>query len=98
MTSTIWNTTAFNVDSGGFSNNVNRLARCLCSVITGSGFVKLEREYQQKCTLLNGHVVETFDHETENSFSAETGVKSTMQLFIKFSTGIIFESWNESNR
>lgn len=27
MTSTIWNTTAFNVDTGGFSNNIHCLAK-----------------------------------------------------------------------
>ncbi|KAL2524781.1 Protein NAP1 [Abeliophyllum distichum] len=98
MTSTIWNTTAFNVDTGGLSNNIHCLARCICSVIAGSGFVRLEREYQQKQSLSNGHVTETFDAETQNRLSAETSIKSTMQLFIKFSAGIILESWNESNR
>ncbi|KAL2473933.1 Protein NAP1 [Forsythia ovata] len=98
MTSTIWNTTAFNVDTGGLSNNIHCLARCICSVIAGSGFVRLEREYQQKQSLSNGHVTETFDPETQNRLSAEASIKSTMQLFIKFSAGIILESWNESNR
>ncbi|CAA3011101.1 Hypothetical predicted protein [Olea europaea subsp. europaea] len=67
-------------------------------MIAGSGFVRIEREYQQKHSLSNGHVTETFDPETENHFSAEASIKSTMQLFIKFSAGIILDSWNESNR
>lgn len=31
MTSNIWNTTAFNVDTGGFNNNIHCLARCAYS-------------------------------------------------------------------
>ncbi|KAL0398121.1 UNVERIFIED_CONTAM: putative protein NAP1 [Sesamum radiatum] len=30
--------------------------------------------------------------------SIEASIKSTMQLFIKFSSGIILDSWSESNR
>lgn len=33
MTSFIWNTTAFNVDTGGFSNNIHCLARCISFVV-----------------------------------------------------------------
>ncbi|CAA2996854.1 Hypothetical predicted protein [Olea europaea subsp. europaea] len=33
MTSTIWNTTAFNVDTGGFSNNVHCLVHCFSDCI-----------------------------------------------------------------
>ncbi|GMP71072.1 hypothetical protein CsSME_00029628 [Camellia sinensis var. sinensis] len=98
MTSNIWNTTAFNVDTGGFNNNIHCLARCICAVIAGSEFVRLEREHQQKQSFSNGHVSETLDPEIHNRLSAETSVKSTMQLFIKFSAGIILDSWNEFNR
>ncbi|KAL7089703.1 hypothetical protein ACP275_13G199800 [Erythranthe tilingii] len=99
MTSSIWNTTAFNVDTGGFSNNVHCLARCICAVIAGSELIRLEREFQQKQSLSNGHISETLDPaETLNYLSIEASIKSTMQLFIKFSAGIILDSWNESNR
>ncbi|KAK6150222.1 hypothetical protein DH2020_017747 [Rehmannia glutinosa] len=98
MTSTVWNTTAFNVDTGGFSNNVHCLARCICAVIAGSEFVRLEREYQQRESLSNGHISEPLDPETQNYMSIEASIKSTMHLFIKFSAGIILEAWNESNR
>ncbi|KAL3616728.1 histone chaperone [Castilleja foliolosa] len=98
MTSSIWNTTAFNVDTGGFSNNVHCLARCICAVIAGSEFVRLEREYQQRTSLSNGHINEPLDSETQNYVSIEASVKSTMQLFIKFSAGVILEAWNETNR
>ncbi|KAI7999629.1 Protein NAP1 [Camellia lanceoleosa] len=98
MTSNIWNTTAFNVDTGGFNNNIHCLARCICAVIAGSELVRLEREHQQKQSFSNGHVSETLDPEIHNRLSAETSVKSTMQLFIKFSAGIILDSWNEFNR
>ncbi|KAK4487999.1 hypothetical protein RD792_003738 [Penstemon davidsonii] len=98
MTSTIWNTTAFNVETGGFSNNIHCLARCICSVIAGSEFVRLEREYRQKHSLSNGHIGETLDPDTQNYISTEASIKSTMQLFIKFSAGIILDAWSESNR
>ncbi|KAI3455816.1 hypothetical protein Pfo_012479 [Paulownia fortunei] len=98
MTSTVWNTTAFNVDTGGFSNNVHCLARCICAVIAGSEFIRLEREYQQKQSLSNGHISESLDPETQNYLSIEASIKSTMQLFIKFSAGIVLEAWSESNR
>lgn len=98
MTSTIWNTTAFNVETGGFSNNVHCLARCICAVIAGSELVRFEREYQQKHSLSNGHISESLDHEAQNYSSIEASIKSTMQLFIKFSAGIILDAWNEGNR
>ncbi|GER33167.1 Nck-associated protein 1 [Striga asiatica] len=84
MTSSVWNTTA-----------------CICAVIAGSEFVRLEREYrqqQQRESHSNGHMGESLDLETQSYTSIEASIKSTMQLFIKFSAGIILESWNESNR
>lgn len=98
MTSMIWNTTAFNVETGGFSNNVHCLARCICAVIAGSELARFEREYQQKHSFSNGHISESLDPEAQNYASIEASIKSTMQLFIKFSAGIIMDSWNESNR
>ncbi|KAM1792377.1 hypothetical protein FF1_036107 [Malus domestica] len=98
MTSNIWNTTAFNVDTGGFNNNIHCLARCITAVIAGSEFVRLEREHQQRQSLSNGHAVETGDTEMQSRSSAEVSIKSTMQLFVKFSAGIILDSWNETNR
>ncbi|KAL6561854.1 histone chaperone [Orobanche gracilis] len=98
MTSSVWNTIAFNVETGGFSNNVHCLARCICAVIAGSEFVRLEREYQHIESLSNGHISEPLDPETQNHTFIEASIKSTMQLFIKFSAGIILEALNESNR
>ncbi|XP_059657339.1 protein NAP1 [Cornus florida] len=98
MTSNIWNSTAFNVDTGGFNNNIHCLARCICAVIAGSEFVRLEKEHQLKQSFSNGHVGETLDSETQNRSSAETSIKSTMQLFVKFSAGLTLDSWSEANR
>ncbi|XP_030481196.1 protein NAP1 [Cannabis sativa] len=98
MTSSIWNTTAFNVDTGGFNNNIYCLARCISAVIAGSEFVRLEREHQQRQSFSNGHVGETVDSEVQSRLSAETNIKSTMQLFIKFSASVILDSWSEPNR
>ncbi|KAL1537567.1 histone chaperone [Salvia divinorum] len=98
MTSNIWYTTAFNVETGGFSNNIHCLARCICAVIAGSELVRLEREYRQKHSLSNGHNSESLDPEAPNYSSIDASIKSTMQLFIKFSAVIILDSWSESNR
>ena len=44
MTSNIWSSTAFDVDTGGFNNNIHYLAKYISAVIAGSEFVRLERE------------------------------------------------------
>ncbi|KAJ4821990.1 histone chaperone [Turnera subulata] len=98
MTSNIWSTTGFNVDTGGFNNNIHCLARCMSAVIAGSEFVRLEREYQQRQSLSNGHAIDALDPEIHSHLSAEASVKSAMQLFVKFATGIVLDSWNEANR
>ncbi|MCE3050654.1 histone chaperone [Datura stramonium] len=98
MTSNIWNSSGFNVDTGGFSNNIYCLARCISAVIAGSEFVRLEREHHMKQSFSNGHVGETLDPETHNQITVETNIKSTMQLFVKFSSGIILDSWSEHTR
>lgn len=98
MTSNIWSSTAFNVDTGGFNNNIHCLARCISAVIAGSEFVRLEREHHQKSSLSNGHVAATFDSEIQSRLSTEASIKSAMQIFVKFSAGIILDSWSETNR
>ncbi|KAJ6410872.1 hypothetical protein OIU84_007594 [Salix udensis] len=88
MTSNTWNTTGFNVDTGGFSNNIHCLARCMSAVIAGSELVRLEREHQQRQqSLSNGHRDEALDPEIHGRLSAEASIKSAMQLFVKFATG-----------
>ncbi|KAF3450021.1 hypothetical protein FNV43_RR06100 [Rhamnella rubrinervis] len=98
MTSNIWNTTAFNVETGGFNNNIHCLAKCIGAVIAGSECVRLEREYQRRKSFSNGHANDMFDSEIQSRLSAEASIKSTMQLFVKFSTAIILDSWSETNR
>ncbi|XP_021285978.1 protein NAP1 [Herrania umbratica] len=96
MTSNIWNTTGFNVDTGGFNNNIHGLARCISAVISGSEYVRLAREHHQRQLLSNGHAGDYLDPDIR--VSAEASIKSAMQLFIKFSAGIVLDSWNEANR
>ncbi|KAJ7969308.1 protein NAP1 [Quillaja saponaria] len=98
MTSTIWSTTAFNVDTEGFNNNIHCLARCITAVIAGSEFVRLESEQRQRQNLANGHAREMMDTELQSSMSAEASIKSTLQLFVKLSAEIILDSWSETNR
>ncbi|GKV03804.1 hypothetical protein SLEP1_g16050 [Rubroshorea leprosula] len=94
MTSNIWNTTGFNIDTGGFNNNIHCLARCISAVIAGSEHVRLEREHQQRQLLSNG--CESLDPDIR--VSADASIKSAMQLFVKFAAGIVLDSWNETNR
>ncbi|KAK6240355.1 hypothetical protein SCA6_005744 [Theobroma cacao] len=96
MTSNIWNTTGFNVDTGGFNNNIHGLARCISAVIAGSEYVRLAREHHQRQLLSNGHAGDSLDPDIR--VSAEASIKAAMQLFVKFSAGIVLDSWNEANR
>ncbi|KAG4162744.1 hypothetical protein ERO13_D01G132500v2 [Gossypium hirsutum] len=98
MTSNIWNTTGFNVDTGGFNNNIHCLARCINAVIAGSEYVRLAREHHQRQLLSNGHVGNADSLDPDMRVSAEASIKSAMQLFIKFSAGIVLDSLHESNR
>ncbi|XP_058730657.1 protein NAP1 isoform X2 [Vicia villosa] len=98
MTSNIWSTTAFNVDTEGFSNNIHCLARCISAVIAGSEFVRLEREHQHRQSLNNGHGSEELDPELSNHMSAEASINSTLQLFVKLSAEMILDSWSETHR
>ncbi|GMI87865.1 GNARLED, NCK-ASSOCIATED PROTEIN 1 [Hibiscus trionum] len=98
MTSNIWSTTGFNVDTGGFNNNIHCLARCISAVIAGSEYVRLAREHHQRQLLSNGHAGDADSSDPDMHVSAEASIKSAMQLFIKFSAGIVLDSWNEANR
>ncbi|KAI4332573.1 hypothetical protein L6164_017470 [Bauhinia variegata] len=98
MTSNIWATTAFNVDTEGFNNNVHCLARCISAVIAGSESVRLEREHQQRQSFTNGHASGVVDPDLPSHMSAEASIKSTLQLFVKLSADIILDSWRETNR
>lgn len=60
--------------------------------------MRLEREHQQKQSFSNGHVDQTLNSDAQGRSSAETNIKTTMQLFIKFSAGIVLDSWSENNR
>lgn len=98
MTSNIWNTTTFNVDTGGFNTNIHCLARCICAVIAGSELVRLEREHQQRQPYSNGHAGDTVEPEMPDHLSVESNIKSTMHLFVKICAGIALDSWNEIDR
>lgn len=96
MTSGVWSMTAFNIETGGFNNNIHCLARCINAVIAGSEYVRMEREHQQRQSYSNGHV--GGDADIQSRLSAEASIRSSMQLFVKFSSGIVLESWNEMSR
>lgn len=67
-------------------------------MIAGSEFVRLEREHQLKHSFSNDLVNETHEADVGSRFSAEASIKSAMQLFVKFSAGIVLDSWSEINR
>ncbi|XP_031487983.1 protein NAP1 [Nymphaea colorata] len=98
MTSSIWSITNFSIDTGGFSNNIHCLARCINAVIAASEFVRLERKELQKQSLSNGHASETSDPEIQNLLSVEASIKSVMQLYVKCASSMIMDSWNETSR
>ena len=75
-----------------------RACRCISAVIAGSEFVRLEREQHHRRSFCNGRAGETVDSETQSHLSVETSIKSTMQLFVKFASGVILDSWSETNR
>ena len=81
-----------------FLLQLNILGRCMSSVIAGSELVRLEREHQQRQSLSNGHLGEALDPEIHSRLSAEASIKSAMQLFVKFASGIVLDSWSEANR
>ncbi|KAJ0982859.1 hypothetical protein J5N97_011114 [Dioscorea zingiberensis] len=98
MISNIWNSTTFNVSTGGFNNNVNCLARCINAVIAASEFVRLERgEYQRQSTS-NGHANEVLEPEILSRATVEANAKSAMQLYTKCSAVILLDSWSDSTR
>ncbi|GAB2278303.1 histone chaperone [Dionaea muscipula] len=98
MTAHIWNTTAFNVHTGGFNNNVYCMARCIAAVISASEHVRLEREHQQTQYSANGYDGEHLDAELPNYSTAEACIKSALQLFVKLSAAIILDNGSENNR
>lgn len=98
MTSNIWSATSYNVNTGGFDNNMHCLARCINAVIAGSEFVRLERAEQQRQSLSNGHASEMGEPETLSRLSVEASIKSAMQLYVKCAAVIVLDSWNDINR
>lgn len=75
----------------------NEIGRCIAAVIAGSEFVRLECQNQQRESS-SGHVGQPLDSQIQSVMSAQTSIKSTMQLFVKFSATMVLDSWNETNR
>uniref|UniRef100_A0A803N7I8 Protein NAP1 n=1 Tax=Chenopodium quinoa TaxID=63459 RepID=A0A803N7I8_CHEQI len=94
MSSNVWNTTTFNIDTGGFNNNIHCLARCINAVIAGNEYVRMEKENQ----MANGHIDENLQNQMQGSLTAEASAKSTLLLFVKMSAGMILDCWHEANR
>lgn len=67
-------------------------------MIAGSEFVRLEREYQHRQSLANGHASGGMDPDLTSHMSAEASIKATLQLFVKLSAEIILDSWSETHR
>ena len=71
--------------------------RCINAVIAGNEYVRIEKENQQ-AESLTVHVDENLQTQLQSSLTAEASAKSTLQLFVKLSAGIILDCWNENSR
>ncbi|VAI86730.1 unnamed protein product [Triticum turgidum subsp. durum] len=97
MVSNMWSSAVYDVNTGGFSNNLHCLARCVSAVVGGSEYTRLAKE-QRINSLSNGHTDELQETELLSRASAESNIKSAMQLYVKLSAGIVLDSWNDSSR
>ncbi|PKA52561.1 putative protein NAP1 [Apostasia shenzhenica] len=98
MVSKIWFSTNHDVKTGGLTNNMHCLGRCINAVIAGSEFIKLERAEQQRQSLSNGHAPEMVEPEMLTRALAEASIKSAMQVFVKCSAAIILDSSSDTSR
>ncbi|KAL4201241.1 hypothetical protein AMTRI_Chr02g257710 [Amborella trichopoda] len=92
MMSGFWGVTTFNVDIGGFTNNIHCLARCMNAVIAGSEFVRVQRREMERVSN------EAPEAEAHGLVAVEASIKSMMQLFVKSSTAVMLDSGGENNR
>ncbi|PWZ18179.1 putative protein NAP1 [Zea mays] len=97
MVSNIWNGAVYDVNIGGLSNNLHCLARCVSAVIEGSEYTRVERE-QRINSLSNVHTDELQEAELPSRVSAEANIKSSMQIYVKLSAGVVLDSWNDTSR
>ncbi|KAE8781516.1 putative protein NAP1 [Hordeum vulgare] len=97
MVSNMWSSAVYDVNTGGFSNNLHCLARCVSAVVGGSEYTRMAKE-QRINSLSNGHTDEPQETELLSRASAESNIKSAMQLYVKLSAGIVLDSWNDSSR
>ncbi|CAO2210203.1 unnamed protein product [Urochloa humidicola] len=97
MVSNIWSGAVYDVNIGGFSNNLHCLARCVSAVVGGSEYTRVERE-QRISSLSNGHTDELQEADLPSRVSAEANIKSAMQIYVKLSAGIVLDSWNDTSR
>ena len=63
-------------------------------MIAGNEYARMEKENQ----LANGHIDENLQNQMQSSLTAEASAKSTLLLYVKMSTGIILDCWNEASR
>ncbi|KAM0900486.1 hypothetical protein ACQ4PT_020617 [Festuca glaucescens] len=97
MVSNMWSSAVYDVNTGGFSNNLHCLARCINAVVGGSEYTRIAKE-QRMNSLSNGHTDELQETELLSRASAESNIKSAMQLYVKLSAGIVLDSWNDTSR
>ena len=66
-------------------------------MVGGSEYTRVERE-QRINSLSNGHTDELQEAELPSRVSAEANIKSSMQIYVKLSAGIVLDSWNDNSR
>lgn len=74
------------------------ICRCISAVIAGSEYIRLEREHRQRQSYSNGHSGDNLETDVLGRLSAEASIRSAMQTFVKFSAGIVLDSWSNMNR
>ncbi|KAJ7555822.1 hypothetical protein O6H91_05G056100 [Diphasiastrum complanatum] len=106
MTSTIWNSSTFSIQTGGFNNNVHCLARCINAIVVASEFVRFERKELQRQFFAQHDPNRSIElggpegdlSDAEGIGTVQTNIKAMMKTFVQCAATIALESWNETNR
>ncbi|KAL2631653.1 hypothetical protein R1flu_016339 [Riccia fluitans] len=108
MTSSMWNSSTFSIHTGGFSNNIHCLARCISAVFAASELVRVERnellkrliaQEQRSAGRRSQDNIPVPDVKGAEGLGAiDTNVKAMMKTFVQCSSAIMLEALSDSNR
>ncbi|CAM6099238.1 unnamed protein product [Calypogeia fissa] len=108
MTSNMWNSSTFSIHTGGFSNNVHCLARCINALFAASELVRSEQSEIQRLVAQGQQTAGRSLQEAVNSApeakspegkaAIDSNIKGSMRTFVQCSSAIMFEGLSDSNR